>query len=145
MATTASIAASQRIRTERRADTLSGDNSNNTLYRRGNDNIVTYDDNPSAVNVHLSTGSAVDGYGDTDRIVGINNVFGSIYGDVLAGNGHANWLVGLYGDDSLVGGSSNDTADGGDGSDRLNGGNGNDELTGNDGDDVSMARPVTMS
>lgn len=61
-----------------------------------------------------------------DRLSGIEDVAGSAYGDRLAGDRRANYLVGLAGNDTLEGGAGNDTLDGGAGADLLRGGAGAD-------------------
>ncbi len=56
--------------------------------------------------------------------------------DTLNGNGIANKLYGMRGNDKLFGLGGNDTLDGGAGKDWLDGGKGNDILTGGTGEDV---------
>lgn len=55
--------------------------------------------------------------------------------DMLTGNGIANKLHGMRGEDRLFGLAGNDTLDGGSGKDWLDGGKGNDVLTGGAGND----------
>jgi Ca2+-binding RTX toxin-like protein len=56
--------------------------------------------------------------------------------DTLIGNGVANRLYGMRGNDVLVGGAGNDTLVGGAGNDTLKGGAGNDLLIGGKGKDI---------
>ncbi|MEZ5924862.1 MAG: calcium-binding protein [Hyphomicrobiaceae bacterium] len=65
---------------------------------------------------HLA-GTATDMFGDTDTLIGIDDVYGTLYNDILIGNDAANELIGKEGADYL---------DGGLGNDRLFGGLGND-------------------
>ncbi|MFO1171840.1 MAG: calcium-binding protein [Hyphomicrobiaceae bacterium] len=69
------------------------------------------------VSVDLSAGLATDMFGDTDTLVGIDDVHGTMFSDSLIGDDFANELVGKEGNDFL---------DGGLGIDRLFGGLGND-------------------
>ncbi len=80
-----------------------------------------------------------------DGLISIENIDGSMFNDVIVGDGKANVLNGLSGDDVINGGGDNDTVRGGEGNDTLNGdagndvvegGNGNDDVFGGDGDDV---------
>ena len=61
-----------------------------------------------------------------DRLIDIENVFGSSYDDVLTGDGKANELSGADGNDTLSGGGGDDTLIGGKGTDILTGGAGAD-------------------
>lgn len=74
----------------------------------------------------LQRKSAVDGFGDHDTLISIENVIGTAFNDVIVGNGSGNRLAGGGGDDELVGRDGNDTLDGGAGSDTLVGGSGSD-------------------
>ncbi|RJF94507.1 DUF4394 domain-containing protein [Oleomonas cavernae] len=72
-----------------------------------------------------------------DILLGVENLIGSAFNDVLRGaNGAANSLTGGTGNDTLEGRSGDDTLAGGVGNDTALGGLGNDTLTGGDGDDT---------
>lgn len=116
----------------------------------GVDDTVSYV-NAGGVNggviVDLSSGMAFDlTNGDTDTLISIENVTGSAFDDILAGDPGANVLdggagvdlmFGFGGNDILFGGAGDDTSlDGGAGDDMLFGGDGIDNLDGGDGDDV---------
>jgi aryl-phospho-beta-D-glucosidase BglC (GH1 family) len=100
---------------------------------------------PGAVTLSLAAGSGSGGEASGDRFTGIENVVGSAFDDVIAGDAGANGLSGLAGADRLYGGLGDDTVNGGDGNDtlygqdgvdRLNGGEGNDGLVGGAGADL---------
>lgn len=77
-----------------------------------------------------------DGWGNTDRFTGIVGLWGSAYGDYIAGNIGDDFLGGAGGDDALFGNDGSDRLDGGDGDDAVWGGSGNDELSGGNGNDT---------
>jgi len=72
---------------------------------------------------------------DYSNSVSATNIKGNEYGQYLIGNGAANKLEGLLGDDVLSGEAGADILDGGDGNDVLLLGAGNDSLLGGNGDD----------
>ncbi len=63
-----------------------------------------------AVTVNLATGSAIDGFGNTDRLVSIENVVGTDLGDSITGDNADNVLQGGLGDDTIDGGGGSNTA-----------------------------------
>ncbi|OGB58099.1 MAG: hypothetical protein A2503_07505 [Burkholderiales bacterium RIFOXYD12_FULL_59_19] len=112
-------------------DTLTGSNGLFESFEglEGNDSIngmggvdrADYRDAYSSVNVNLGTGTASDGYGGTDTLIGIENVRGSnSYNDNLTGDAANNKLEGLGGDDRFNASAGSDTLDGGSGYDRAN-------------------------
>ena len=62
----------------------------------------------AGVTVNLGTGTATDGFGNTDTLSGIEGVRGSRAADKLTGSSAGNILVGLAGDDILDGGDGTD-------------------------------------
>ena len=64
-----------------------------------------------------AAGTATDGWGGTDTLIGIENLKGSNYNDVLVGDAGSNSLNGSAGDDLLFGGLGRDTLTGGTGND----------------------------
>jgi Ca2+-binding RTX toxin-like protein len=113
-------------------DTIIG-NSNGTDY-------VDYRDDSEfngggAVTVDLANETATDGFGDTDTLIDIEQVRGSIFDDSLTGDSEANELDGDDGNDTLNGGDGNDTLIGGGGDDVLNGGAGDDFILPGTGSD----------
>jgi Ca2+-binding RTX toxin-like protein len=100
------------------ADTIIGDANNNSLTGAvGNDfldgsagtDTAIYGLAPSGIVVNLGLGTAADGYGTTDTIVNIENVFGSNFADTIIGDANNNSLTGGAGNDVLTGGAGADT------------------------------------
>ncbi|MGR3375002.1 MAG: M10 family metallopeptidase C-terminal domain-containing protein [Pseudooceanicola nanhaiensis] len=144
-------------------DTLIGRDDDDLLYgNAGNDVInggagidrASYIYATGAVQVMLNAGTATGADGN-DTLAAVENVDGSSFGDKLVGNGAANLLRGLAGNDSAFGGAGNDTIQGGTGDDVIVGaGNGagsgvadtdylvgeagNDVLYGSDGNDTLL-------
>jgi Ca2+-binding RTX toxin-like protein len=85
--------------------------------------------------VNLHTGTSDAGGGNIATLVGIENVSGSEFADLLIGDRNANRLQGEDGDDTLDGGAGDDTLEGLDGNDTLNGAGQRDSLVGGGGDD----------
>jgi Ca2+-binding RTX toxin-like protein len=125
----------------------------------GADEPVTIDlnafdrsDDPDVVTLLLANGRAADtpvgranggDWVNTDVLIDIENAIGGQGNDEITGNGDANMLDGLAGDDTLTGGAGSDTLFGGDGADLLNGGEDDDIITGGAGDDVIYGGPGT--
>lgn len=81
----------------------------NDTYRGGTgfDQVAyTWDDN--GVTANLKTGTATDGWGNTDTLVKIEMLRGSAYADKFIGNGGRNIFRGLEGEDTLNGGGGRD-------------------------------------
>ena len=78
---------------------------------------VDYSSSTSGVTVDLAAGTASDGFGGTDTLVGIEAVVGSDFDDTLTGDAGNNVLDGGDGNDTIDGGAGDDTLDGGDGND----------------------------
>ena len=88
------------------------------------------------VTVDLASGFAIDGFGNRDVLISIENAYGSNFGDSLTGDGGDNRLFGYDGADTLRGGAGNDIMLGGAGSDAIDGGSGDDEIWGEAGADT---------
>lgn len=127
-------------------DILSGgDGDDYTLGGAGNDTIdggagndwAAYEDATAGVKIDLNITVAQNtGGSGSDKLTGIENVYGSAFNDTLIGDANDNILVGDAGNDSLSGGKGDDTLLGGAGNDTLDGGDGDDWLVGGAGDDV---------
>ncbi|MEL6465502.1 MAG: hypothetical protein AAFQ58_11085 [Pseudomonadota bacterium] len=107
--------------------------------------LVEYATSDAAITVNLSTATASGGHAGGDTLINVEGVFGSVFADMITGNGEDNTLAGNDGQDTLSGGSGHDNLDGergsdviygGDGFDRLWGGLNDDSLFGEDGDDT---------
>jgi Ca2+-binding RTX toxin-like protein len=109
---------------------------NDTIDGRGGLDRVDYAADNGAVIVSLRLGTARDGFGGRDRLIGIESARGSNNADRLVGDDGVNRLSGLGGNDRIDGGGDGDTLEGEGGDDRLDGGDGNDTLLGGDGDDL---------
>src|SRR6266851_6357939 len=90
-------------------DTLTGGGGNNTLDGGSGSDTVSYAAAPAGVTVSLA-GTAANGYGGTDTLVGIENVIGSGFADTLTGDAGNNVFTGGAGNDTLIGGGGTDTA-----------------------------------
>jgi len=80
--------------------------------------MVSYVDARARVVLDLVAGTATI-LGETDSLSGIENVTGTIYGDLITGDGGANRIRALGDYDWLVGSGGNDTFEGGTGRDTV--------------------------
>ena len=121
----------ENVEGSRYGDLLSGDRGDNRLFGAGGDDVlvggtgadrldggadvdvVSYAGSDAAVTVSLATGTGSGGDAEGDVLVGVENVEGSRYGDLLSGDRGDNRLFGAGGDDVLVGGTGADRLDGG--------------------------------
>ncbi|MEP4194382.1 MAG: calcium-binding protein [Aliishimia sp.] len=116
------------LRGSQNADSLTGDASGNHFRGlAGNDvldgglgvDVVRYDRDVNfggsfGVSVDLGAGTATDGFGDTDTLLNIEDVRGTIFDDLLDGDDADNELRGLDGNDTLYGAGGNDILNPGD-------------------------------
>jgi Ca2+-binding RTX toxin-like protein len=110
-------------------DWLIGGSGNDYLDGGNGLDLISYEDSTGAANVNLLTGTASDGMGGTDTLVGIEGVQAGRFGDaVQLGNG-GHFGAGRAGDDTITGGTGADVLNGGSGNDTLNGAGGNDLVT----------------
>ncbi len=106
-------------------------------YVKGNGGTVDLIEADHGITVRLDSGRIVDdGFGNSSAIKGIEIVFGTGFEDSIAGERHANALLGGEGGDTLAGNGGNDTLWGEDGKDLLTGGAGKDWLLGEAGSDT---------
>ncbi len=99
-------------------ESFEGRGGNDLLIGRGgvdnSFNRAEYGSSPGAVNVNLATGIALDGFGGTDTLIGMNAVRGSNAADTLIGgaiSGPLEIFTGNNGNDSIDGGAGEDRAD----------------------------------
>ena len=78
---------------------------------------VLYLESDAGVTVSLGDGTGKGGHAEGDAISGVENIWGSVFGDDLKGNDGANRLEGAAGDDRLWGGAGADRINGGEGFD----------------------------
>ena len=78
----------------------------------------------TGVTVNLTTGQGRGADAQGDTYVNVENVYGTIYDDILTGNRFNNILAGGAGDDTLKGMGGNDILDPGAGEDTVDGGEG---------------------
>jgi Ca2+-binding RTX toxin-like protein len=126
-------------------DTLNGGDGNDQLFGglgadvlnggAGSDR-ASYTTASSGVTVNMLDTALNTGEAEGDTYIDVENVYGSIYADVLIGDAGDNILAGLVGDDQLVGTDGDDRLYGNEGEDRLTGGRDNDDLFGGDGADT---------
>jgi hypothetical protein len=97
-------------------DTITA-SSGNVIGEEGNDTITVtqswvtaaYWNSPSGVDVNLATGVAKDGFGGTDKLVGVHSVADSSHDDKFTGSsGDDTFWLG-WGADTVVGGGGTDT------------------------------------
>ncbi|MDB5406516.1 MAG: Hemolysin-type calcium-binding protein [Rhodospirillales bacterium] len=89
-------------------DVLVGSPGADTLDGGPGLDIVDYSASPASVTVDLGAGTASGGDAQGDTLIGIDDVRGSAFADVITGDGGANLLEGGGGDDTLHGGGGDD-------------------------------------
>lgn len=146
----------QDVKGSRYADILIGDSTNNSLYGEGgNDKLrglmgtidyleggsgtdTAYFPGKLAVEVKLYTNPGTATGQGSDKLVRIENIFGSTSDDTIHGSVAANILWGAEGADTINGRGGNDKLYGMSGNDKLYGSSGNDIVNGGAGDDPRL-------
>jgi Ca2+-binding RTX toxin-like protein len=100
-------------------DILTGGTGADKLIGGDGVDAANYSTSLAAVTVNLVLGTGVGGDAQGDTLIGIENLTGSIFNDMLSGDANSNTLDGGVGDDVLAGGAGADKLIGGDGSDTL--------------------------
>jgi serralysin len=99
-------------------DLLDGGTGDDVLDGGDGEDTASYASASDWVGVHLTSSVPQDtANAGRDTLVGIENLIGSAYSDILSGNDGANRLEGGAGFDVLIGGLGNDILDGGEGED----------------------------
>ncbi len=89
----------------------------------------------NGINVNLGTKKGTDTFGNKDKLISIEEVWGSVLDDKITGNNSKNAFWGGDGNDVIKGKGAFDSLSGADGNDKLYGGNGNDDFWGGAGKD----------
>ncbi|SFR84703.1 calcium-binding protein [Sphingomonas jatrophae] len=128
------------------ADVLEGGRGNDTLAGGAGSDVASYGGASGGVTVSLNVaGAQQTGAAGNDTLVGIENLTGSAFADVLTGDSGANELRGLAGDDRILGGGGNDTISGGAGNDQIDGGEGIDAASYAEGGAVTVNLAITTA
>ena len=118
-------------------DVLNGGAGANRMDGGDGSDTASYADAGAGVTVSLMLAGTAQATGvSSDTLVGIENLTGGAFADVLTGDGAANLLAGGAGADSLFGGFGGDTLYGNQDDDVLYGNQDNDQLFGGQGRDV---------
>lgn len=86
-----------------------GGRGNDTIVRSGPWGGAAYWNSPAGIRVDLSRGTAEDGWGTRDTLVGVIEVQASSHNDVLAGSAANEFFSGAGGSDLIDGGAGFDT------------------------------------
>lgn len=86
---------------------------NDTFVGKTNEDVIDFrrdaqHGGTSGVTVNLAQGWAIDGFGDTDTLSGIDRVIGTAGNDVIIGSDNSELLEGWRGDDLMTGGMGRD-------------------------------------
>ena len=109
-------------------DVLDGGAGSDTLDGGEGVDTAVYQFSSTGVTANLADGTAVDGDGDTDTLISIENIIASELDDNLVGDDGANSLTGRGGNDVIDAAAGDDFVTGGNGSDLLIGGSGSDRF-----------------
>jgi Ca2+-binding RTX toxin-like protein len=91
-------------------ESFEGREGDDLIDGKGGADRADYRNATSGVVVNLAAGTASDGYGSSDTLIGIEQVRGSRdFNDNLSGSNGNDKLEGMGGDDTLVGGAGNDS------------------------------------
>jgi Ca2+-binding RTX toxin-like protein len=103
----------------------------------GTDTVSFLNANAGVIYNMLVTGPQTIGADQgVDTITNVENIYGSLFGDQLAGDGGANHIIGWTGADVLSGSGGADTLEGREDDDVIGGGDGDDLLLGGPGADT---------
>lgn len=110
-------------------DSFEGNQGDDIFDGRGGSDTIDYDADhrdgaTSGVTVNLASEIATDSFGDTDTLISVERVRGSVFDDFIVGSSAANVLHGNAGNDALSGVGGDDLLEGGSGDDWIEGGDG---------------------
>ena len=120
---------------------LSGHGGGDWLDGGLGSDTANYSASPAAVGVSLATGNGGGGDAHGDKLLNIENLAGSSFGDMLFGDSGDNTIMGGAGADLLVGDEGDDRLVGGPGADSLLGSAGADEFVFDNLGDLSLNSP----
>lgn len=135
-------------------DVLEGLAGSDTLDGAQGIDTASYEHSAAGVSIDLAAATASGGDAGGDVLMHIENLRGSSFADLLAGDTNDNTiqggagddaLSGVGGDDVLQGGTGNDLLAGGDGDDALNGGAGSNTIDGGAGRDTVYVDGLSSS
>ncbi len=115
-------------------DRLEGGTGGDTIAGGEGRDVASYRRSESGVEIDLTNGRAFGGDATGDILMGVENIEGSSFDDVLTG---------AHDDSILIGGAGNDVLSGNWGVDRLRGGAGDDTLSGGGDADIFVFRAET--
>lgn len=119
-------------------DVLRGGLGNDLLNGGAGIDTASYSEAASGVIVNLTVSSAQITNEGADTLVGIENITGSAFGDILTGDVGANVIDGGASNDAIDGGAGDDTIFGGAGDDTIIGNLGSNTIDGGDGIDTGV-------
>ena len=119
-------------------DVLDGGQGNDYIDggAQGDWTVYSDADSPAGVTVNLATGTAIDGWGNTDTLVNVENIIGSDYADTLTASSTGTSISAGDGNDTINGGAGDDTLNGEGGNDVIYGGAGFNTMDGGAGNDI---------
>lgn len=111
-------------------DYLLGGAGDDLIDGGGGTDWASYEDATAGVKVDLTKAGVVQdtGGGGQDTLVGIENLYGSRFSDVLTGDDRDNYIYGGEGDNDLIGGKGDDHLSAGSGANYFFGGEGFDTV-----------------
>ena len=92
----------------------------------GDEDAIVYQTDESSITADLIQGRVTGIYTGTDLVSQVEWIYGSQYGDTLAGDDTPNRIYGNFGNDNIMGRGGNDVIFGGGDTDTIDGGIGND-------------------
>lgn len=124
-------------------DWIEGGQGFDTIDGGGGTDYALWRSDPAGVVVDLFFGTATDGYATTDTLIGIENLTGSLFNDILIGDNGPNIIRCLQGADIVRANGGNDIMYGNGGADNLDGNDQIDVAFGGGGFDTCTAETTS--